>query len=261
MIHSLAISYKILLKRVADGEMQGQAVLELADVVISVTIEFRRIMEADAAVEAEDEEVQVVTQAEAGAQVLDVNAGLPGIDEAATLEQLVKELQAVTDLPLQLDSSNVQALENGLRVYNGKPIVNSTNGEPEKLKAIQRVQCTARREELMDTASDKLTEARAEYDSQKAEAERQFAEAEAKLADAQAQLDAAKAQLEAGEKEPSAQKAALPDTMQSGADKLVSSEEQVLEFEEQLPQIELMVNLKKVADTLLTSEEAALRKA
>ena len=66
----------------------------------------------------------------------------------------------------------------------------------EKLKAIQSVQCTARREELMDTANDKLTEARTEYDSQKAEAERQFAEAEAKLADAQQQLDAAKAQLE-----------------------------------------------------------------
>ena len=131
----------------------------------------------------------------------------------------------------------------------------------EKLKAIQSVQCTARREELMDTASDKLTEARAEYDSQKAEAERQFAEAEAKLADAQAQLDAAKAQLEAGEKELAAQKAALPDTMQSGADKLVSSEEQVLEFEEQLQQIELLVNLKKVADPLLTYAEAALRNA
>ena len=115
----------------------------------------------------------------------------------------------------------------------------------ENLKAIQSVQCTARREELMDTANDKLTEARAEYDSQKAEAERQFAEAEAKLADAQQQLDAAKAQLEAGEKELAAQKAALPDTMQSGADKLVSSEAQVLEFEEQLQQIELLVNLKK----------------
>ena len=101
----------------------------------------------------------------------------------------------------------------------------------EKLKAIQSVQCTARREELMDTANDKLTEARAEYDSQKAEAERQFAEAETKLADAQQQLDAAKAQLEAGEKELAAQKAALPDTMQSGADQLVSSEDQVLEFE------------------------------
>ena len=131
----------------------------------------------------------------------------------------------------------------------------------EKLKAIQSVQCTARREELMDTANDKLTEARAEYDSQKAEAERQFAEAEAKLADAQAQLDAAKAQLEAGEKELAAQKAALPDTMQSGADKLVSSEAQVLEFEEQLQQIELLVNLKKVADPLLTYAEAALRNA
>ena len=131
----------------------------------------------------------------------------------------------------------------------------------EKLKAIQSVQCTARREELMDTANDKLTEARTEYDSQKAEAERQFAEAEAKLADAQAQLDAAKAQLEAGEKELAAQKTALPDTMQSGADKLVSSEEQVLEFEEQLQQIELLVNLKKVADPLLTYAEAALRNA
>ena len=131
----------------------------------------------------------------------------------------------------------------------------------EKLKAIQSVQCTARREELMDTANDKLTEARAEYDSQKAEAERQFAEAETKLADAQAQLDAAKAQLEAGEKELAAQKAALPDTMQSGADQLVSSEAQVLEFEEQLQQIELLVNLKKVADPLLTYAEAALRNA
>ena len=131
----------------------------------------------------------------------------------------------------------------------------------EKLKAIQSVQCTARRKELMDTANDKLTEARAEYDSQKAEAERQFAEAEAKLADAQAKLDAAKAQLESGEKELAAQKAALPDTMQSGADKLVSSEAQVLEFEEQLQQIELLVNLKKVADPLLTYAEAALRNA
>ena len=53
---------------------------------------------------------QAVARAEAGAQVLDVNAGPPGIDEAATLEQLVKDLQAVTDLPLQLDSSNPEAL-------------------------------------------------------------------------------------------------------------------------------------------------------
>ena len=79
---------------------------------------------------------QAVAQAEAGAQVLDVNAGLPGIDEAATLEQLVKDLQAVTDLPLQLDSSNPQALSRALRIYNGKPIVNSVNGEQETLDKI-----------------------------------------------------------------------------------------------------------------------------
>lgn len=79
---------------------------------------------------------QAVAQAEAGAQVLDVNAGLPGIDEAATLEMLVRELQAVTDLPLQLDSNDPAALERALRIYNGKPIVNSVNGEEKSLRAI-----------------------------------------------------------------------------------------------------------------------------
>ena len=79
---------------------------------------------------------QAVAQAEAGAQVLDVNAGLPGIDEAATLKQLVKDLQAITDLPLQLDSSNPEALSRALRIYNGKPIVNSVNGEQKTLDTI-----------------------------------------------------------------------------------------------------------------------------
>ncbi len=79
---------------------------------------------------------QAVSQVEAGAQVLDVNVGAPGVDEPALMPKVVKALQSVTSLPLQLDSSNVQALENGLRVYNGKPIVNSTNGEQEKLAAI-----------------------------------------------------------------------------------------------------------------------------
>lgn len=79
---------------------------------------------------------QAVAQAEAGAQVLDVNAGLPGIDEAATLERLVRDLQAVTDLPLQLDSSNPEALSRALRIYNGKPIVNSVNGEQKTLDEI-----------------------------------------------------------------------------------------------------------------------------
>ena len=58
------------------------------------------------------------------------------MDEPVLMEQVVKALQSVTSLPLQLDSSNVEALARGLRVYNGKPIVNSTNGEPEKLAAI-----------------------------------------------------------------------------------------------------------------------------
>lgn len=79
---------------------------------------------------------QAVAQAEAGAEVLDVNAGLPGIDEAATLERLVQDLQAVTDLPLQLDSSQPEALSRALRVYNGKPIVNSVNGEQKTLDEI-----------------------------------------------------------------------------------------------------------------------------
>ena len=79
---------------------------------------------------------QAVSQAEAGAQILDVNVGAPGVDEPVLMEQVVKALQSVTSLPLQLDSSNVEALARGLRVYNGKPIVNSTNGEPEKLAVI-----------------------------------------------------------------------------------------------------------------------------
>ena len=79
---------------------------------------------------------QAVAQSEAGAEILDVNAGLPGIDEAATLERLVNDLQAVTDLPLQLDSSNPEALSRALRIYNGKPIVNSVNGEQKTLDAI-----------------------------------------------------------------------------------------------------------------------------
>ncbi len=79
---------------------------------------------------------QAVSQVEAGAQVLDVNVGAPGVDEPAVMEQVVKALQSVVSLPLQLDSSHADALERGLRVYNGKPIVNSVNGEPEVLEKI-----------------------------------------------------------------------------------------------------------------------------
>ena len=79
---------------------------------------------------------QAVSQVEAGAQILDVNVGVPGVDEPALMEQVVKALQSVVSLPLQLDSSHAEALERGLRVYNGKPIVNSVNGEPEVLEKI-----------------------------------------------------------------------------------------------------------------------------
>ena len=70
---------------------------------------------------------QAISQAESGAAVLDVNVGAPGVDEPALMEQVVKALQSVVSLPLQLDSSNAAALERGLRVYNGKPIVNSAD--------------------------------------------------------------------------------------------------------------------------------------
>ena len=79
---------------------------------------------------------QAVSQAEAGAQILDINVGAPGVDEPALMEQVVKALQSVVSLPLQLDSSHAEALERGLRVYNGKPIVNSVNGEPEVLEKV-----------------------------------------------------------------------------------------------------------------------------
>lgn len=79
---------------------------------------------------------QAVSQTEAGAQVLDVNVGAPGVDEPALMEQVVKALQSVVSLPLQLDSSHADALERGLRVYNGKPIVNSVNGKPEVLERV-----------------------------------------------------------------------------------------------------------------------------
>lgn len=79
---------------------------------------------------------QAVTQADAGAQILDVNVGAPGVDEKTVLPQVVKQVQSITDLPLQLDSSDPAALEAALRVYNGKPIVNSVNGSQAVLDAI-----------------------------------------------------------------------------------------------------------------------------
>ena len=77
-----------------------------------------------------------IQQADAGAAILDVNVGYPGVDEVTMLPAVVKKLQAALDLPLQLDSTNPAALEAGLRVYNGKAAVNSVNGEEKSMAAI-----------------------------------------------------------------------------------------------------------------------------
>lgn len=79
---------------------------------------------------------QAVEQVNAGAEILDVNVGLPGIDEKAMMVSAVKAIQGVCDTPLQLDSTIPEVLEAGLRVYNGKAIVNSVNGEDESLDRI-----------------------------------------------------------------------------------------------------------------------------
>ncbi|MDE6091659.1 MAG: homocysteine S-methyltransferase family protein [Ruminococcus sp.] len=79
---------------------------------------------------------QAVEQVHAGAEILDVNVGLPGIDEKEMMVTAVKAIQGICDTPLQLDSTIPEVLEAGLRVYNGKPIVNSVNGEDESLESI-----------------------------------------------------------------------------------------------------------------------------
>jgi len=75
-------------------------------------------------------------QVAAGAQMLDVNAGIPLADEPAILAKAVQLVQSITDLPLSIDSSIVAALEAGLAVYKGKPLVNSVTGEEERLESV-----------------------------------------------------------------------------------------------------------------------------
>lgn len=79
---------------------------------------------------------EAAAQAAAGAHALDVNVGSPDIDETVMMGEIVPRLQAVTDLPLQIDSSSPSALEAAMRVYNGKPIVNSVNGKAEVMDAV-----------------------------------------------------------------------------------------------------------------------------
>lgn len=77
-----------------------------------------------------------ITQQQNGAQILDVNVGLPELDETAVLSAAVQEIQSVVDLPLQIDTSSPQAMEAAMRLYNGKPLVNSVNGKEESMKAV-----------------------------------------------------------------------------------------------------------------------------
>lgn len=77
-----------------------------------------------------------VLQQDNGAHVLDVNVGLPEIDEPSMMVEVVKELQSIIDLPLQIDTSNMTAMERAMRIYNGKPLINSVNGKKEVMEAI-----------------------------------------------------------------------------------------------------------------------------
>ena len=79
---------------------------------------------------------EALKQEEAGADILDVNVGLPEIDEPSMMESVVLKIQSVTNLPLQLDTTDIEALERGMRIYNGKPMINSVNGKEENIKAV-----------------------------------------------------------------------------------------------------------------------------
>ena len=79
---------------------------------------------------------QGLEQEDAGADILDVNVGVPGIDEPAMMKTVVQRLQAVTNLPLQLDSSDPDALEAAMRIYNGRPLINSVSGKQESIERV-----------------------------------------------------------------------------------------------------------------------------
>lgn len=77
-----------------------------------------------------------VAQQDHGAHVLDVNVGIPEIDEPSMMEEVIKELQSIIDLPLQIDTSDGKAMERGMRIYNGKPLINSVNGKQESMETV-----------------------------------------------------------------------------------------------------------------------------
>lgn len=79
---------------------------------------------------------EAIYQEQAGADVLDVNVGLPGIDEAAVMTKVIRIIQEIIQLPLQIDSSSPAVLEKACRIYNGKPLINSVNGKKEVMEAV-----------------------------------------------------------------------------------------------------------------------------
>ncbi len=79
---------------------------------------------------------EALNQEEAGADILDVNVGLPEIDEPVMMENVIMKIQSVTNLPLQIDTTDIEALERGMRIYNGKPMINSVNGKEENIRAV-----------------------------------------------------------------------------------------------------------------------------
>ena len=79
---------------------------------------------------------QALEQEAAGAQILDVNVGLPEIDEAFMMKEMIYQIQSVSACPLQIDTGNLEALERGLRIYNGRPMVNSVNGKLESMETV-----------------------------------------------------------------------------------------------------------------------------
>ena len=81
-------------------------------------------------------EADAIAQVEAGAQMLDVNAGIPLVDEPALLAKAIQLVQSVTDVPLSIDSSIIEALEAGIAVYQGKPLINSVTGELEVMERV-----------------------------------------------------------------------------------------------------------------------------
>lgn len=77
-----------------------------------------------------------ITQQDKGAHILDVNVGLPDIDEVVMMKEVVRELQSVTSLPLQIDTVDTEAMKQAMRIYNGKPMVNSVSGKQESMNAV-----------------------------------------------------------------------------------------------------------------------------